>query len=101
MSEKSKKLVPVTVNQDTGAISIPTEHIPVLTRDQSRHAHNTNLHSLQVLEMLLLSGTMDTKEMLKALETLAKYQFAPAAHRRKEGEEKKVEDWLEEIDGAD
>jgi hypothetical protein len=101
MSEKSKKLVPVNVNQDTGAISIPAENVPVLTRDQSRRAHNTNLHSLQVLEMLLLSGTMDTKDMLKALEMLAKYQFAPAAHTKQESNEKKVEDWLEEIDGGD
>jgi hypothetical protein len=99
MAKTTKMMVPM-VRGDDGELSFPEGMVPGLTRQQSKDAHGTQIHSLQAMEMLILSGYLTTKQMIQMLETLAKYQFTPAAHRPKATEEKSVEEWLKEIDGG-
>lgn len=96
MTTKSM-LVPIDVNED-GTLSVPEEAVEVLDGEQSQKAHNTRLHSLRMLENLAISGALKPADMIKVLETLAKFQFKPASMEpsRKKGPET-AEDILREL----
>ncbi|MBO8085923.1 MAG: hypothetical protein J7D61_07775 [Marichromatium sp.] len=96
MSETSRALAPIAVD-DQGRLTLPPDLIDLLSWEQAEAAHNTRLHSLRLMETLLLSGQLDVPQMLKVLETLAKYQFRPAAIEQGKRKEKSTEDLLSEL----
>jgi hypothetical protein len=78
MMTSKTMMVPIDVNED-GTLSVPPESVELLDGEQSQKAHNTRLHSLRMLENLAISGALKPADMIKVLETLAKFQFKPAS----------------------
>lgn len=74
--------------------------VPGLTEEQSDEAYGTKVHSLRLMETIILSGHMRVTDIMKALETLAKYQFKPASARKDASPDDSAIDVLRElIDG--
>jgi hypothetical protein len=101
LKEENKKLVAVDYNPETEEIGLPQELVDELTmtNEQSNKAHGTRLHSLRLMEALILSGRLTRAEMIRLAQTLAEYQFIKASSTRQPAQkEKTIEEYLREID---
>jgi len=106
VEEEKKHLTPLRYDNKTGEISLPTELVEqvMLDDDQSSLASGTRLHSLRLMEALILSGRLSKQEMINLLKVLAEYQFIKASSPLKATtqKEKAVEDYIQELeDGLD
>jgi hypothetical protein len=101
--EKKKYKIPMITDEETKEIQFPDAVIrdSLLTEEESAFAHNTSLHSLRLMEALLMSGTLNKIEVIGLLKILAEYQFLKAGARKAPDTEKNVVDLLKELDNEE
>lgn len=99
---KALSIPEVAIDPETKQVRLVPGNVPGLTDEQSKNAYDTRLHSLRMMEALILSGEMNISEMMAGLEKLAKYQFKPAATRKgPETNETPIEQLRGLVDGED
>lgn len=108
LSEMKQKLVELrrspietALDEERGEVVIQPVPglVPGLNAEDSAEAYDTKVHSLRLMEMLLVSGKLTIKETIDLLKELAKYQFkaANARVREKSKVEKSAAQLLQEI----
>jgi hypothetical protein len=73
--------------------------VPGLSAEDSAEAYDTKVHSLRMMEILLVSGKLTIGETIDLLKELARYQFkaANARSREKSKVEKSAAELLQEL----